>query len=252
MKEILLGILNAASWTMEAPEMFSAGQIIMSLSAAVCGIFLYLAVRNRPAEKLHGFLKTAGIVFLCAECFRQLFLYFVMFDETYNWFYFPFQLCSMPMYLCLLVRHEKLQPGIYAFLSSYGLIAAVCALMFPEDMLKPYVVITFISFAWHGLMITAALVSARLCRIRGGSFLQALLIFAVCAVAASAVNILSYPYSSGMPADMFYISPYTYNTQPFFGRIAKAYGKIPESILYLCLLSLSAKAVYETEKQLHK
>ncbi len=249
MKEILISILNATAWTMEVPELFSVPQIIMSLAAAALGIFLYLLLKEKPAEKQLRFLKGAGWVFLCMEIYKQLFLYFIMNNEVYNWFYFPFQLCSIPMYLCLLVRYEKLRKGIFAFLSSYGLIAALCALVFPEDMLKPYVSVTCVSFAWHGLMIAAGLVSMRLCFKKGASFLQALGMFAVCAAIATAVNILSYPLHSPAPADMFYISPYTYNTQPFFGNIAKTYGKVPESILYLFVLSLSAWAVSKIEKK---
>lgn len=56
-----------------------------------------------------GYKQKEGLVLLCtglflcaAEIWKQLYLYFVVFGRNYHVWYLPWQLCSMPMYLCIL------------------------------------------------------------------------------------------------------------------------------------------------------
>ena len=51
----------------------------------------------------------AGLVLTLSEVFKQFFCYYVIADGTYHWGEFPFQLCSIPMYLCLIVPWLKLE-----------------------------------------------------------------------------------------------------------------------------------------------
>ena len=48
-------------------------------------------------------LLAAGLLLLCAELWKQYVLTFRIGGGAYQWWYFPFQLCSLPMYLCLLI-----------------------------------------------------------------------------------------------------------------------------------------------------
>ena len=50
----------------------------------------------------HDLIKGVGLLLLLLEVLKQLYLYFIVFDGHYNVWYLPFQLCSMPMYMCLI------------------------------------------------------------------------------------------------------------------------------------------------------
>ena len=53
--------------------------------------------------------QTDSLLFLCGlilaltEVYKQLFIYYIENNGRYDWWYFPFQLCSIPMYLGLLI-----------------------------------------------------------------------------------------------------------------------------------------------------
>ena len=61
-----------------------------------------------------------GIFLLTSEILKQLLLTFVMNNGHYNLWYFPFQLCSLPMYLLVLYPFFHTEPArntILGFLS---------------------------------------------------------------------------------------------------------------------------------------
>ena len=51
-----------------------------------------------------------GIIMLVSEIWKQYTLTFVLGQGHYNLWYLPFQLCSIPMYVCLLIPWVKKSP----------------------------------------------------------------------------------------------------------------------------------------------
>lgn len=91
-----------------------------------------------------------------SEIWKQYCLTFLIGQGTYNWWYFPFQLCSIPMYLCLLlpwIRSERLRRIFLAFLMDYGLLGGIFAFFDTSGMHYSYLPLTIHSFAWHILLI---------------------------------------------------------------------------------------------------
>ena len=69
-----------------------------------------------------------GIFLLTSEILKQLLLTFVMNNGHYNLWYFPFQLCSLPMYLLVLYPFFHTEPArntILGFLSTYNLLGGI-------------------------------------------------------------------------------------------------------------------------------
>ena len=67
---------------------------------------------------------------LTSEILKQLLLTFVMNNGHYNLWYFPFQLCSLPMYLLVLYPFFHTEPArntILGFLSTYNLLGGIAA-----------------------------------------------------------------------------------------------------------------------------
>ncbi len=54
-------------------------------------------------RKQNHFYLYCGILMLLSELWKQWRLTYILNHRQYNWWYFPFQLCSIPMYLCLVI-----------------------------------------------------------------------------------------------------------------------------------------------------
>ena len=73
-----------------------------------------------------------GLFLLLTELYKQCFLYFIIDHGHYDWWFFPFQLCSLPMYLCLLLPAFKPGPkktAVYTFLQDFNLLGGLAALI---------------------------------------------------------------------------------------------------------------------------
>ena len=71
-----------------------------------------------------------GIILLLSEIWKQYCLTYIVNPGSYDWWYFPFQLCSIPMYVCLLLPFavpESIHRAMEAFLMDFGLLGGIFA-----------------------------------------------------------------------------------------------------------------------------
>ena len=97
-----------------------------------------------------------GLLMLCSEVWKQLTLTFALGGGVYNWWYLPFQLCSIPMYILLLypwLLRENVRRALLAFLMCYGLMGGIAAFTDQSGLHYPLPALTVHSYAWHVLLI---------------------------------------------------------------------------------------------------
>lgn len=90
-----------------------------------------------------------GIFLLTSEILKQLLLTFVMNNGHYNLWYFPFQLCSLPMYLLVLYPFFHTEPArntILGFLSTYNLLGGIAVFFDTSGMHYPLLILTVHSY----------------------------------------------------------------------------------------------------------
>ena len=111
---------------MEAPSPYSAFHL--GLTAAGLLTAFLLARRLSRTQRPVKLLFICGLLLALSEVYKQLFRYYIVNGGHYDWWYFPFQLCSVPMYLCLLLPllqtawHGRIARAFYTFLQDYGLL----------------------------------------------------------------------------------------------------------------------------------
>ena len=113
--------------------------------------------------KFRRFFLISGILMLASELWKQYTLTFLIGGVSYNWWYFPFQLCSIPMYVCLLlpwVRSRRLRQILTAFLVDFGMLGGVFAFFDTSGMHYGYLPLTIHSFAWHIFLILLGIAAA--------------------------------------------------------------------------------------------
>lgn len=246
MSTIAKAIFQMSSWTMETPVPYSAFHLLFGSAGILSAIYLALRFSGKCPRRV---LFTCGLILAAAELYKQGFLYYIVNGEQYDWWYFPFQLCSVPMYLCLLLpvlnrfAPRRCSRAVYTFMQDYALLGGIMALAEPSGLMHPYAVLTFHGFIWHFILIfiglTCALTGEGGRRLK--DFADTLPLFLGCAAIATVINVASHPYGN---ADMFYISPYYPNGQIVFHQIALTIGTAVGNLLYLASVILGGFLIH--------
>ena len=187
-----------------------------------------------------------GLFLLLTELYKQCFLYFIIDHGHYDWCFFPFQLCSLPMYLCLLLPAFKPGPkktAVYTFLQDFNLLGGLAALIVSDGFRGIHWTLTLHGYVWHMLLVCIGLFvfcGGRSDLSRNG-YLRTLPLFFLSCAAAFLINILAPGHGQ---ADMFYISPYYPSTQPVFHEIALYIGIMPANLLYLLTVCVGAAILH--------
>ncbi len=201
-------------------------------------IHLIILRNNIPKEvlmtKYIRFLFFCGILMLLSEIWKQYCITFIINEHCYNWWYFPFQLCSIPMYMCLLLPFvpETIQRIFLTFLMTFGLMAGIFTFFDTSGLHYPYAPLTVHSYAWHVLLIVIGIITG-ICRGKkntAGEFSGSAVCYLACCVIATVLNIVFHPYGN---INMFYISPYYTMGQKVFKDIAVFTGNTAGIFIYI-------------------
>lgn len=267
---MLYSLLNATAWRMEAPQLFGAFHITAALAVSALATAAAMAFARSNARhggqegRLVRILAGTGWILVVLEIYKQLFLYHIVGGGAYDWWYFPFQLCSVPMYLCVLLPfvRGRLRDAFLTFMSGYTFVSAAAALIYPEDFLRPYVSLTLHGFIWHGLLLFISLVIMFSFNSRAAgtslkrsnkSLSGAAALFAVMCVIAVAINAAVEPLMQDIKtahpavvhswAAMFYLNPYHISPQPVVSSVQQALGIPTGLILYALSISVTGSFV---------
>ena len=240
----------------KTPELFGVFHMSFLAFALVIDIILVFCLRKTKSETLLKIINILGIVMVVMEVWKQWFVFTYIYDTFSMWF-FPWQLCSMPMYCSFLLPFLKgrLKRAVLMFLATFSLFSAIMALAVPSDMLRPQILFTMHGFIYHEMMIIEALSAAFVVfREEDQEFRPAVRLFLFMAVVAEIINVIGYHVidNNSLRPDMFYITPYYKTTQVVFKDIAEALGILPEIVIYLGLIILAAYLVFLLERTLIK
>lgn len=193
-------------------------------------------------KKYNHFFLICGLVMAGSEVWKQLCLTFIVNGGQYDWWHFPFQLCSIPMYVCLLlpwVKSPRIRQIFLTFLMDFGLLGGIFTFFDTSGLYYPYSPLTVHSFAWHVLLIVLGIAAG----LSGYSdyslkgYGRGVLFYGISCLAATIFNMLFYPYGA---INMFYISPHYKMTQIVFADIAAYLGNTAGIFVYVLCIILGA------------
>lgn len=219
---------------------------------------------SRPADKL---FFTFGLLMLCSEIWKQLTLTFLVGHGVYNLWYFPFQLCSIPMYVFLVLpfaRPEKVRRALLCFIMCYALLGGTIVFADTSGLHYSYAPLTVHSYLWHFLMIGTAIFSGITCarelvagrqnpvpsdspapgsrssnaaensriffRLPFHAFAGSTALYLACCLIATCINVNLDKYGT---INMFYINPDYPMQQVVFRDIAARTGSLPSIFIYI-------------------
>ena len=247
---------------------FLPGFALSVLAAVFCS--------RLPYKKQESLLNILAVLLPLSEFWKQLLLTYIH-EGTYQLWYFPFQLCSMPLYLLPLrqllsarrktqtrrrtqtsrktLTHRRTVQTLTDFLADFGLLAGIFAFADQTGMHYSLSVLTLHSYLWHFIMIFLGLFLilserrgrySRLCGTEQKlpclrSFLPAAALFLLLAAIAELLNFLLHTKGH---IDMFYISPYYPNGQIVFHQISLVIGTFSGNCLYLASVLLGGFIIH--------
>lgn len=224
--------------------------------------------RDNFSCAIRRFLHLCGLLMAASELWKQWILTFVVNGGNYDWWYFPFQLCSTPMYLLLLLPlcekfFPKFQNCILTFLSTYGLLGGLAVFIDTTGLHYPLPALTIHAYTWHVLMIVIGLSAAallafaapisrrifsehRTClkshkRLKRRAFLGGTGIYLFCCLVAFSINTF---LGSADSINMFYINPDIPMVQVVFRDLVPYIGNVPTIFLYIGTTILGAWLVH--------
>lgn len=253
MKEDYTDCMNWFARKHPAPPMYGSVHLTFLFLIVIAVWTACYIFREKNRKQVIRILFLTGVILALMEILKQIFLYRI--NGYFDWWRFPFQICSMPMYLCLLLPFLKgtKQNTVLCYLDSFCLQGAFFALIFPQDMLSAWPFLTIHSFVWHGLLVFISfLIITHHMEGRSSDFFHAVMLFLMLAGCAEIINIIGARIATHALPDMFYISPYTQTLQPFFRNIETLSGRKTEIIVYLLFYIAGCAGIHFLTASLHK
>ena len=237
------------------PTMFGPLHLAILGGILVLCTGLFFLLRKRTEKTLIRLLGILGATMIIAEIFKQWYVPRYVYPGTCSTWFFPWQLCDMAMYGSFLVPFlkGKAQNAVLVFLSTFSLLSGLVALIVPGDMLRPQIVLFWVRFGYHALMMAESLIALLILKKRARQcFLPPLLIYLAAAAVAEVINVVCFylPDNFKPAANMFNITPFYPSTQPVFHEIALALGILPEIFIYLAVIALGAFGLHLLESLL--
>ena len=236
---------------MERPRAWGAFHALFFFIGIPLAILLAFALRKISPKTEKRLFLAVGIALIISEVFKQL--AFTAIEGTYRFDLIPFQLCSIPMYLCILmpmIPDGKIQCSMRTFIATFGLMGGIASYIAPGTMCREWLELTLHSFIWHLILIFLGfyVFFSHNTKIQKGDFLRAeILYLSLCAV-AFLINLI-FINAPGVPVNMFYVGPKP-SDLPICREITARFGVAVNSVIYVTALSICAFLIYFFEKSL--
>lgn len=240
---------------------------------AISILVRYLDKKNHT-KILNSLIFAYGIAFLSLEIYHEINRYFEL--GHYDWSSFPFQFCSIPIYMCPIlpfIKNEKVRDACFYYLGTFCLASGIFPLLFGQAQLcrRPNPWDTVRSFVWHILIVHIAIISIVYKKIGKNikqnykPLINAIMLFVGFTVIAQLINVtlhytggINFSTIDGTPlkdihntrlddpdiASCFYISPFFVSNMPVYHSIYLSFGWITNYIAYLLSFSLLSAILF--------
>ncbi|MCC2253024.1 hypothetical protein LKD70_00960 [Ruminococcus sp. CLA-AA-H200] len=198
------------------------------------------------------FFFLCGLILAGSEAAKQLTLTFILGNGQYNWWYFPFQLCSIPMYVLLAwpwFRSDSIRRMLLCFLMTYSLLGGIAVFADTSGLHYPLPILTVHSYLWHFALIFIGLCAGVLflnnllqkrksvlfsstlsSKYPPRPFLRSTLLYLACCLAAEIFNLSFDRFGT---INMFYINPDYRMQQIVFRDLVPLIGNSAAILVYI-------------------
>ncbi|MBR2974270.1 MAG: YwaF family protein [Clostridia bacterium] len=161
---------------------------------------------------------------------------------SYRWNYFPFQLCSTPLYVLPFIafmKNSKLRDAMMAFMSTFAFFGGLVVFIYPNDVFCNLVFVNHKTMLHHGLQLLMGVFYFVYNRKKVDLkyFVRAICVFAVLSAIAILINEIGYATivknDPDQTINMFYFSRFYKNHLPILAPISEAVHPLLFIAIYL-------------------
>ena len=253
-------ILHFLDAQMETPAPY--GVFHLCAFALVILVTVLLCVKGRDVKDgaFRRICIVAWVILILFETYKQINFSF-NYNEgdpywDYQWYAFPFQLCSAPIYVLPFVflsrEGSAVRLATVAFMATYVLFAGAAVMFYPVSVFITTIGINIQTMVWHGTQVILGCFFLTRYRkqLNARFFLRGVTVFLIMVGAAMALNMLI-PNLTDETFNMYYISPKFPSTLPILSMLYGEEPVIPWPLffaIYLAGYTLAALLVFLAAK----
>ena len=218
-------------------------------------VLLFMMFYVYQRSKIGGFqvdrtLKFIAFVMIGFEIYKQV-LFTYTNGWTYQWYAFPFQLCSTPMYIGLLAaysKHPVIKQGSYLFLSTYGFFAGLAVMLYPVSVYTTSVGINIQTMVHHGSMVIMGLIVMFNIKPSKKHFIDGMYVFGIVTIIAIILNEVHALLELPGTFNMFFINPRFSSEIP----VLSLFQPIVPGVIYMVIFMIGFSLIALIFLQLHR
>jgi hypothetical protein len=215
-------ILEFLNGQMNQPELYGSFQAswfqYLSLICVTLGIILSITrMKGLNDHQLNRVLWIFSGLLIGFEIYKQV-IFTYQAQGSYQWYAFPFQFCSTPMYVALVasfLKPGKMKHALLSFLGTFGLFAGLAVVIYPATVFVTTTGINIQTMVHHGSMAILGFgLLAHHVDLKWKSLLEAASVFFVLMVVAMTLNQVHNHVIQNGTFNMFFINPWYENGIP--------------------------------------
>lgn len=254
-------LIEFASAEMPEPTAYGWFHLMFIGLCIVASVLMCVFFRNASDRGERTAVFILWLIIFVLEIYKQLIFTFEVVDGKvvgdYQWYIFPFQLCSTPLYTLPFVAflpNGKLRDAMTGYTIAFSIFGGLCVYVFPGDVFIETIGINIQTMVHHGIQIVAGvyLASKYRHRLNLRYYLEGGVVFIGMVVLAMAMNIGVHHALRAAGNDetfnMFYLSPYHECTLPVLSAI---YPLVPYPVflaIYVVGFILAAAVIFFAAK----
>jgi len=244
-----IDFLKWTAWEMTPPPAYGTFHLTFFFVGLALSIFLAWQLRKLNDRQNRILLIGIGLFLILFEVYKITFRYFVVYKRDINsiWWLFPFQLCSVPMYLCViapLLKNKTVSGAMYDFMLAFNLFGGFVAFTEPSGLVHHYWTLTIHAFVWHMSLVFIGLYLGFSGRagMKLENYKRTVVLYLILCTIAFGINCAFWKVSGGT-MNNFYIGPAN-SPLVVFKTICEKYGWIVNDLIYIPLNCLGAFLFY--------
>jgi hypothetical protein len=262
-------VLRILDTQITQPKPYGWFHILWLVASILAGVVLCITHKKGDDARVRKVVLITAITVVIWEIYKQInysFSYENGIEFNYQWYIFPWQFCSTPMYIGLLAGLTKksyVHRAASAYLATFAFFAGAAVMVYPNDVFTGTLGVCIQTMICHGSMITIAiyLLGSGYVKANWKSLLQAMSVFAVTVGIAVILNEVA--HATGITKEhffnMFYISPHCDPHLPVYSDVQRAVPYPLDLIIYIAgfsaasgVILLSASGIQVLAKKLRK
>ena len=239
---------------MPTPQPFDIFHLLFFFYSVAIGVLLCVTHKKGDDARVRRVVAITAILVLLLEVYKQ-FNYTFSWGENglnveYQWYAFPWQFCSMPMYvgfLTLFFRRGRIHKSLCAFLATYAIFAGICVMLAPTTVFIGTVGINVQTMICHGSMITVGIYLwySDYVKAEHKTVLRAMPVFVIAVIVAMIINETA--HATGLleteTVNMFFISQYCDPSLPVYSIVQELVPYPWCLLIYVAAFTLAAYVI---------